>query len=108
MPPAEHGAASGSRPSPRRTGNVLVVATVSAAFALSACSAASSEGARSDRRGPAPVRTAPDPVPTTATAGTTTPVAEAFRFSAPALGGGRVEGRDFAATGVALWFWAPG
>ena len=31
----------------------------------------------------------------------------AFAFSAPALGGGTVEGSDYADTGVALWFWAP-
>ena len=33
--------------------------------------------------------------------------AEVLRFSAPRLGGGTVEGEDFAGRDVAFWFWAP-
>lgn len=34
-------------------------------------------------------------------------VPEVLRFSAPRLGGGTVEGKDFSGEDVALWFWAP-
>ncbi len=37
-----------------------------------------------------------------------TPAATAvLRFTAPRLGGGTIEGEDFAGRDVAFWFWAP-
>jgi hypothetical protein len=30
-----------------------------------------------------------------------------LRFTAPRLGGGTIEGEDFAGRDVAFWFWAP-
>jgi hypothetical protein len=33
--------------------------------------------------------------------------AEVLRFSAPRLGGGTIDGEDFAGRDVAFWFWAP-
>jgi hypothetical protein len=35
------------------------------------------------------------------------PVPEVLDFSAPLLGGGAVEGSDYAGKDVAIWFWAP-
>jgi len=34
-------------------------------------------------------------------------VPKALRFSAPQLGGGTIEGADYAGRDVAFWFWAP-
>ena len=34
-------------------------------------------------------------------------VPEELRFSAPALGGGTLEGADFAGHDLVMWFWAP-
>ena len=33
--------------------------------------------------------------------------AEVLRFTAPRLGGGTIEGADYAGRDVAFWFWAP-
>jgi hypothetical protein len=35
------------------------------------------------------------------------PVPDVLDFAAPAVGGGRVAGREFAGRDVAMWFWAP-
>jgi hypothetical protein len=50
-----------------------------------------------------------DPSPTDrgGAGGSGRPVAEVLRFSAPRLGGGTIEGVDFAGKDVAFWFWAP-
>lgn len=37
----------------------------------------------------------------------TTEAAGALQFSAPLVGGGELDFRQFAGTTVALWFWAP-
>lgn len=37
----------------------------------------------------------------------TPPVAGVLTFTAPKLGGGTIEGADFAGRDVAFWFWAP-
>ena len=34
-------------------------------------------------------------------------VAEVLDFTAPALGGGTVDGSDYAGKDTAIWFWAP-
>ncbi len=96
---------------------------LAATLALGACGtdasrsdAPRSDGSRSDGSpsGPGPTASPASPAPsapgpTTAPPPETEPaVAERFRFSAPLLGGGRLDGRAFATTGVALWFWAPG
>jgi hypothetical protein len=39
--------------------------------------------------------------------GTTPPATEVLGFTAPRLGGGTIEGVDFAGRDVAFWFWAP-
>jgi hypothetical protein len=104
---------------PGRAPARAVAAALAAALTLVACGPGGSDGARSarpERPGSTATPTGPgappSPAPTSGapagTAPTAVEVAEAFRFSAPALGGGRVDGRDFAATGAALWFWAPG
>ena len=35
------------------------------------------------------------------------PLADVLDFTAPAVGGGRVAGSEFAGRDVAMWFWAP-
>ncbi|MFO1536316.1 MAG: hypothetical protein ACKOVH_00560 [Actinomycetota bacterium] len=116
--------ASRWRHRPGRGPGRAVATALAAALALVACGPGISDGARSarpGRPGTAANPTGPGAPATTPTTASTpgapvgtaptpaaTEVAEAFRFSAPALGGGRVDGRDFAATGAALWFWAPG
>lgn len=77
------------------------------ALTLGACGGGSEPSAR-----PADPRTsAPAPDASSGSAPDGTPgapaVPAALEFSAPALGGGRVVGADYASTGVALWFWAP-
>jgi hypothetical protein len=47
---------------------------------------------------------APDETPEEAEA---VEVPELLDFTAPAVGGGRIEGGDLAGQPVALWFWAP-
>lgn len=37
----------------------------------------------------------------------TSAMAEVLDFSAPKLGGGTVEGTDYAGKDTAIWFWAP-
>lgn len=53
-----------------------------------------------------PTRSSPTPV-----AGPEAPVPEGvpevLDFTAPKLGGGTLEGADFAGQDVAIWFWAP-
>ena len=51
-------------------------------------------------------------VDTAATTGSSTSqhsgaVAEVLDFTAPRLGGGTVEGADYAGKDTAIWFWAP-
>jgi hypothetical protein len=49
-------------------------------------------------------------MPTPSSAAPTAPattVPEILDFSAPALGGGTVEGADYAGADLAIWFWAP-
>jgi hypothetical protein len=45
--------------------------------------------------------------PTTTTAAPTADVPESLQFSAPILGGGRLDGSSLAGRAVMLWFWAP-
>jgi len=88
------------------------VATAAVALVLSACGGSSGPTAGNAAR-ERPTSTAPagavpsDPATPTTAAGPAPAVPAAFEFSAPALGGGRVVGADYADTGVALWFWAP-
>lgn len=93
-------------------GRILPAGLAGLALTLAACGGGS-EPASSDAGAR---RTNPDPTSASApggapaTPGTSTPtpaVPAALRFSAPALDGGKVEGADYATTGVALWFWAP-
>lgn len=37
----------------------------------------------------------------------TAPLADVLDFTAPAVGGGKVAGSEFAGRDVAMWFWAP-
>jgi hypothetical protein len=82
------------------------VTAVLAASLLAACASA-------DRSRPAPEST-PSARPTpqgTELAEETSPggvdVPRALRFTAPALGGGTIDGADFAGHDLAMWFWAP-
>ena len=72
-----------------------------AALLVSACSSEPSEPRLADASTPAPVATTP-------TVDRSIPAASAvLRFTAPRLGGGTIEGEDFAGRDVAFWFWAP-
>ena len=73
-----------------------LVLTALLALVAAACGSSGSEGATGVR---------PDPSPLTS--GSDRPAAEVLRFSAPRLGGGTVDGEDFAGEDVAFWFWAP-
>ena len=46
-----------------------------------------------------------DPAEETSPGGVDVP--RALRFTAPALGGGTIDGADFAGHDLAMWFWAP-
>ncbi len=73
------------------------------ALLLAACGDATAESKVADGGTTAEVASeAPHPAGTD-TAG----VAEALQFSAPLVGGGELDFRQFTGTTVALWFWAP-
>ena len=67
-----------------------------------ACSSGSIEPPAADGSTPAPDASTPP------AADRSTPAATGvLAFSAPRLGGGTIEGADFAGRDVAFWFWAP-
>jgi hypothetical protein len=76
------------------------------ALAVAACGGSSGGSAGGSGSTGQVTRTAP-PLASDPPGATPAAVPAAFRFSAPALDGGRVVGADYADTGVALWFWAP-
>lgn len=88
-------------------GSIAVIALLSAACAGppvepgSAPSGSTPEQA-SPPDGPAPT----GPVGETLEEGTG-PVPEILRFDGPLVGGGTLEGAEFAGAPVAVWFWAP-
>ena len=66
--------------------------------------------AASDTAGKAPTSSVGGDVGTTGPAGAgtaTADVPEALQFSAPLIGGGEIDLREYAGRTVALWFWAP-
>lgn len=80
-------------------------------LALTAASCGSSEetaGPRSPQAAPEVTSPAPptSPGPTEEPA-EDPPVPEELRFSAPALGGGTIEGARYAGEDLVIWFWAP-
>ena len=86
--------------SPRRL--YRLTGLVCAALLASACSSEPSEPHAADPSTPTPVTT------TAPTPDRSTPAATAvLRFTAPRLGGGTIDGEDFAGRDVAFWFWAP-
>ena len=77
-----------------------------------ACASGGPDDATGARPGSSTVAspTPHDPSPTGqggGAGGSDRPVAEVLRFSAPRLGGGTIEGVEFAGNDVAFWFWAP-
>jgi hypothetical protein len=94
--------------SPRPVSALLGLLCV--AVLVGACSSETIEPpATDDAAPPVPSGTTPP-----AAEGTTPPTprstpatAEVLMFTAPRLGGGTIEGADFAGRDVAFWFWAP-
>jgi len=69
---------------------IVAGALIAAGATLAGCSSSTPDGQRSG----------PD-------SSATTVAVEALEFSAPLIGGGDIDMRDYAGSAVALWFWAP-
>lgn len=88
---------------------------VAAALALvaSACASQAPEGSSPEPAAPAssPPPAAPSPDPTSGEGGDEEApppeVPRELRFTAPALGGGTIDGADYAGRDLVIWFWAP-
>ena len=74
---------------------------------LTACSSPTPEGSRP---APSPPQQAPsiEDTPGAATGSSgPTQVPSELRFTSPALGGGTIDGADYAGNDLVMWFWAP-
>ena len=91
---------------PRR---LLVAGAVLLALIATACGGG--QGDRAPQMPAAPVTTTPSEQAASPQADQGTPDApqapRELRFTAPALGGGQIRGRDFAGQDLVIWFWAP-
>ncbi|HEX6208154.1 MAG TPA: hypothetical protein VF058_07340 [Actinomycetota bacterium] len=80
-------------------------------LALSAASCASPEepaATRSPEAAPAATSpAAPTSPPPTEEPAEDPPVPGELRFTAPALGGGTIDGAEYAGSDLVIWFWAP-
>jgi len=93
----------------RRRSWVLAAAIL--ALALGSCASPTPDA------GPGPGPAAPEASPSPPAAPSPQPTSEApaggpevpreLRFSAPALGGGTIDGADYAGSDLVIWFWAP-
>ena len=96
------------RSSIHRPRRLLVAGAVLLALVAAACG---DGGDRAPEMPAAPVTTTPSEQATSPQAdqGTpdTPPATRELRFTAPALGGGQIRGRDFAGQDLVIWFWAP-
>lgn len=95
----------------RRPRSLLVAGSLTVALLAAACGG---EPDRAPRMPAAPVTTTPSeaaPSPQgTQTPATESPSVQApreLRFTAPALAGGTIRGRDYAGKDLVIWFWAP-
>ncbi|KOX16967.1 redoxin domain-containing protein [Nocardiopsis sp. NRRL B-16309] len=93
--------------------HAAVATAATAVLLLSACGAPDGgDGPAAPADAASPTDTAPTDAATTDTAPADAPgdgadVAAHLDFTAPAVGGGDVEGADLAGDPVVLWFWAP-
>ena len=81
------------------------------ALVLSSCASPSPDddpgpGAAAPAASPSPP-SATSPQPTTEPPGSEAEVPRELRFTAPALGGGTIDGVDYAGSDLVIWFWAP-
>jgi hypothetical protein len=81
-------------------------------LALVAAACAGDQGDRAPRMPAAPVTATPSeqagsPQGDQGTTEDASPAPRELRFTAPALGGGQVRGREFAGRDLVIWFWAP-
>jgi hypothetical protein len=72
-----------------------------------ACSSETSEPSGAEPAAGQGSTPAADATTPPATDRSTPPAAPVLAFTAPRLGGGTIEGADFAGRDVAFWFWAP-
>lgn len=99
------GAAMGSR----RRGRSWLLATATLALALSSCAPSSPDTSPGPAATGASPSAAPSPQPTEPSDDPTddVEVPRELRFTAPALGGGTIDGSDYAGSDLVIWFWAP-
>jgi hypothetical protein len=91
-------------------GRIPLRLSIATALALGTlgCSASGGNPIFPSSGSPAPTQTQASPVSPERTASASrAPVAEVLRFTAPRLGGGRIDGEDYSGRDTAFWFWAP-
>lgn len=92
----------------RGSGRPWILATAILGLILTSCASSAPDpapGPAATAESPSPP-SGPSPQPTDAPGGGPA-VPRELRFSAPALGGGEIDGADYAGSDLVIWFWAP-
>lgn len=92
----------------RTHGRSWVLAIAILGLLLASCASPSTD----PDPGPAPAAPGTSPSPASSPQPTIEPpggseVPRELRFTAPALGGGTIDGADYAGSDLVIWFWAP-
>jgi hypothetical protein len=85
---------------------VLPARAVASAVVLALAAGACSAGAGETTASSPPISTVP-PSADASPGGDSAPVPEVLDFTAQRLGGGTIEGAQYAGSPLAIWFWAP-
>ena len=104
MIPVQRAAAVGSVKHPSKLARLSVIVGAVALVGVACSSSRTDVADPPSATGVPPSATA---VPPSESVAGPVPVPEVLDFSAPRLGGGAVEGSDYAGKDLAIWFWAP-